>query len=115
MHAAPFEAMATQIVLCVCFGSAVGMIMFFLNGLLKKKIGAVVMTGCVFLGGYLMTLDFYFNLELADIFFFNWLSLADYINGTMNFRQNILFMLTIFFGFAVLSCICVKKRWIQLV
>lgn len=111
----PLEAMGLQILLCVCFGSAVGMSMFFINGILRKNIGSVVMAGCVFFAGYLYTLNMYFDLDLADKFFFNWLSLADYIDGTMDYGSHVLILVAMFLVFAAASCVGVKKRWIRTV
>ena len=107
------QATGMQMLLCIAFGSAVGMIIFFLNGWSGKNFAAVLMAGGIFFTGLLQQLDFAYGYDLAGASPYSWMSLKSYLTEAYDFETNMIRLILIFILFAVMSLAFVYKRWIK--
>lgn len=111
--ASPLEAMGEQMLLCILFGSFIGVVTFLINGLVRKAVGSVVMVGCILASDFLAEIDMLFGTGYSRRFFFQWLNLEDYLNGIYDLRINALWLFGLFLVTSVIACVCVEKNWIK--
>lgn len=110
----PFEACGKQILLCVFLGSLIGVLIFLINGLIGKAVGAVVMAGAILASNFLTFVDSLYQTNYASGFVFKWINLNEYAAGNYEFGRNLACIGGAFLIFAVVSCICVEKNWIRI-
>ncbi|MCD8120568.1 MAG: hypothetical protein LUE29_14025 [Lachnospiraceae bacterium] len=106
-------ALTMQLVLCVLLGSVVGAVIFLINGLTHSGFGGIFAVGCMILTNWLSEIALDRGLDFDKLFLFRWLNIGDYMSGTYDFVTNVLLLVLMFLALAVLSCVCVKKRWIR--
>ena len=107
------EAMGKQIVLCTLLGSVIGVVVFLINGLLRRSIGAIIAAAGALLTGYLNWADDIWGWSTSQWLPYNWVSLDYYVDGTFDFGTNVVRLVAAFLVLAVVACVCVKKGMIR--
>lgn len=109
----PLEAMGKELALCILFGAVLGAVMFLVNGITRKQYGAVLIAGLLFLTDFLYRIDNLYDTNFCMKSPFNWLDLGYYVDGTYDFRVNVVILTAAFLALAAGNCVLTRQRVIN--